>query len=155
MCVCAPCVHAKLLRSCPTLFDPMDCSPPDLSVHRILQARILEWVAISSSRGSSQPQIWNLHLLWLLHWQVGSLPLCHLGSPLNDGPPGKALATTFNLYRAFNKEGKCTGPVVPGRCCEATLSTANPWCTFSLSLGTTSELFSIQSPSQPWGINWS
>ena len=89
-------MHAKLLRLYPTLFDPMDCSPPDFSVHGILQARILEWVDISPSRGSSQPQIWNLDLLWLLRWQVGSLPLCHLGSPLNDGPPGKALATTFN-----------------------------------------------------------
>ena len=39
-----------------TLCDPMDCSPPDSSVHGILQARILEWVAISFSRGSSQPR---------------------------------------------------------------------------------------------------
>ena len=38
---------------CPTLCDPMDCSPPGFSVHGILQARILEWVAISFSRGSS------------------------------------------------------------------------------------------------------
>ena len=44
---------AKLLQSCPTLCDPMDRSPPGSSVHRISQARILEWVAISSSRGSS------------------------------------------------------------------------------------------------------
>ena len=40
----------------PTLCDPMDCSPPGSSVHGILQARILEWVAISSSRGSSWPR---------------------------------------------------------------------------------------------------
>ena len=40
--------------ACPTLCDPMDCSPPDSSVHGILQARILEWVAISFSSGSSQ-----------------------------------------------------------------------------------------------------
>ena len=39
-----------------TLCDPLDCSPPDSSVHVILQARILEWVAISSPRGSSQPR---------------------------------------------------------------------------------------------------
>ena len=39
-----------------TLCDPMDCSPPDSSVHGILQARILEWVAIPFSRGSSQPR---------------------------------------------------------------------------------------------------
>ena len=41
-------------QSCPTLCDPMDCSPPGSSVHGILQARILEWVAMPSSRGSSQ-----------------------------------------------------------------------------------------------------
>ena len=41
-------------QSCPTLCDPMDCSLPGSSVHGILQARILEWFAISSSRGSSQ-----------------------------------------------------------------------------------------------------
>ena len=40
---------AKLLQSCPTLSDPMDSSPPGSSVHRILQARILEWVAFSFS----------------------------------------------------------------------------------------------------------
>ena len=45
--------HAKTLLSCPTLWGPMNCSPPDSSVHGILQARIMEWVAISSSRGSS------------------------------------------------------------------------------------------------------
>ena len=45
---------AKLLQSCLTLFDPMDCSPPGSSVHGILQVRRLEWVAISFSRGSSQ-----------------------------------------------------------------------------------------------------
>ena len=39
-------MHAKWLQSCPTLCDPMDSSPPGFSVHRILQARILEWVAI-------------------------------------------------------------------------------------------------------------
>ena len=39
--------------------DPMDCSPPGSSVHEIFQARILEWVAISFSRGSSQPRDWT------------------------------------------------------------------------------------------------
>ena len=43
-------------QSCPTLSDPMDCSPPGTSVHGSLQARILEWVAMPSSRGSSQPR---------------------------------------------------------------------------------------------------
>ena len=43
-------------RSCPILCDPMDCSLPSSSVHGIFQARILEWVAISFSRGSSLPR---------------------------------------------------------------------------------------------------
>ena len=43
-------------QSCPTLCNPMDCSPPGSSVHGILLARILESVAISYSRGSSQPR---------------------------------------------------------------------------------------------------
>ena len=43
-------------QSCPTLCDPMDCSPPGSSLHEIFQARILKWVAISFSRGSSQPR---------------------------------------------------------------------------------------------------
>ena len=42
--------------SCLTLCDPMDCNPPGSSVHGILQARILEWVAMASSRGSSWPR---------------------------------------------------------------------------------------------------
>ena len=48
------CTPAKLFQLCPTLCNPMDCSPPSSSVCGILQARILEWVAMSSSRGSSQ-----------------------------------------------------------------------------------------------------
>ena len=43
------CAAAKSLQSCPTLCDPIDGSPPGLSVHGILQARTLEWVAISFS----------------------------------------------------------------------------------------------------------
>ena len=46
-----------LTQLCLTLCDPMDCSPPGSSVHGISPARILEWVAVSSSRGSSNPGI--------------------------------------------------------------------------------------------------
>ena len=49
-------MHAKSLQSCLTLCDPMDCGPPGSSVYGILQPRILEWVAMSSSRGSSRPR---------------------------------------------------------------------------------------------------
>ena len=48
-------VKVKIAQSCLTFYDPMDCSPSGSSVHGILQARILEWVAIPFSRGSSQP----------------------------------------------------------------------------------------------------
>ena len=119
--------YAKLLQSCPTLCNPIDGSPPGSVIPGILQARTLEWVAISfssawkrkvkvkslsrvqllatpwtaayqtppsmglftqeywsrlpfsSSRGIFLTQGLNLHLL---HWQVDSLPLCHLGSPI-------------------------------------------------------------------------
>ena len=50
------CMHAKLLQLCPPLCNPMDHSPPGSSVHRILQARILKWVAVPPSRGTSQPR---------------------------------------------------------------------------------------------------
>ena len=47
----------EVVQSCPTLCDPMDCSLPSSSVHEIFQAIELEWIAISFSRGSSQPGI--------------------------------------------------------------------------------------------------
>ena len=49
----------EVAQSCPTLWDPMNCSLSGSSVHGIFQARILEWVAISFSRGSSQPRDWT------------------------------------------------------------------------------------------------
>ena len=48
--------HHQLNGDCLTLCDPMDCNPPGPSVHGIFQARLLEWVAISFSRGSSHPR---------------------------------------------------------------------------------------------------
>ena len=54
--IIATATAATSLQSCCTLCDPMGCSLPGSSVHGIFQARILEWVAISSSRGSSQPR---------------------------------------------------------------------------------------------------
>ena len=48
--------ESEVVQSCPTLCDPVDCSPPGSSVPGILQARVLEWVSISFSRGSSHPR---------------------------------------------------------------------------------------------------
>jgi len=66
----------------------MDCSPPGFSIHAILQARILEWVAtgVFLMQGS------NLCLLRLLHWQVGSLPLVPpVEAPLEDDEESEVL----------------------------------------------------------------
>ena len=62
------CVCAQL---CLTLCDPKDCSRPGSSVHRIFQARILEWVAISCSKGSSQSRDWTF-VSWV-SWIAGRL----------------------------------------------------------------------------------
>ena len=65
---------AKLFQSCLNLCDPMDCSPPGSTIHAILQARILEWVAMPSSRGSSWPkeQSWVASFLYHLCDYQGS-----------------------------------------------------------------------------------
>ena len=66
------CMCAKSLQSCLTLCDSTDYSWPGSSVHGIFQSRILEWMAMPSSRGSSQPRD-PIHISQhLLHWQIGS-----------------------------------------------------------------------------------
>ena len=57
------CMHPKSFQSYLTLCDPMNCSPPGSSVHGILQARILEWVAMPSSSRSSWPRDWTCILV--------------------------------------------------------------------------------------------
>ena len=75
------CVRAKSLQLCLTLCDPMCRSPPGSSVRGILQARILEWVAMSSS-GDFPTQGTKLCVLCFLRWQAASFPLV---------PPGELL----------------------------------------------------------------
>ena len=86
------------LHACLTLCDPMNFSLPHSPVHGIFQARILEWVAISFSRGSFPTQGWNPHLLY---WQVGSLP---------TEPPGKPLSIKLlhlkSLHSTFRPDYK-------------------------------------------------
>ena len=72
--------RAKLLQSCPTLCDPMNCSPPDSSVHGILQARIPGWAAVPS-RGSFQPRDGTC-----VSWES-----CTAGGFLTAEPPGKPI----------------------------------------------------------------
>ena len=65
------------------LCDPVDCSLPGSSVHGILQARILEWIVVPSSWGSSRPKDQTHFLFCLMHWQMCSFHQCHLGSLRN------------------------------------------------------------------------
>ena len=73
MCACS------VTQSCPTLCDPMDCSLPGASIHGISKARILEWVVISSSRGSSQSSMGGTHISCI----------SNAGGLFTSVPPGK------------------------------------------------------------------
>ena len=79
-------------QSCLTLCNAMDCISPGSSVHGILQARIMEWVAIPFSRGSSQPRD-QTSISCLLHRQSGSLP------PAPHGRPKDLRAKTVKLSK--------------------------------------------------------
>ena len=75
------CVCAQSPQLCLTLCNPMDCSPPGSSVHGILQARILGWVAMPFSRGIFLTQGLNLHLLCFLQCRQNFYPLSYMGRP--------------------------------------------------------------------------
>ena len=72
-------VCVLVAQSCPSLCNPMDCSLPGFSVHGILQARILEWVAIPFCNGSFPSQGLNPSLL---HCRQIIYHLSHQGSPI-------------------------------------------------------------------------
>ena len=86
--------HAQLLQSCSTLCDAMEWTPPGSSIHGILQARILEWVTVLSSRGSFNPGIKPTSPVSLYCRQILSL-VSHMGS--------LAVPTTpiFNTYESL------------------------------------------------------
>ena len=88
----------KLFQSCLTLCNPVDCSPPGSFVHGIVQARILEWIAIS--RGSSPPRD-RTYVSCLLHWQVGSLPLVPPGKPMESEAQGEQSTLRNSLGLEF------------------------------------------------------
>ena len=98
-------MYIKSHQLCLTLCDPMDCSPPGSSVHGILQARILEWVAISSSRGSSWPRD-RTH---------ASCSSCIAGRFFTTEAPGKpsescsVMSDCLQLYSPWNFPGQNTG----------------------------------------------
>ena len=74
-------VCAKLLQSCLTLCDSMDCSPPGSSVHGDSPGKNTGVDCQALLPGILPTHGFNLHLLCLLHWQAGYLPLVHLGNP--------------------------------------------------------------------------
>ena len=89
MCVCLHMYIMYILfsvaQSCLTLCNPVDCGPPGSSVHGTFPARILEWVAISFSRGSSRPRDQT---------QVS----CLAGRVFTTEPPSKPYIYTINIY---------------------------------------------------------
>ena len=128
VCVCV-CMHAHTLlfkESCPTLCDPMDCSTSGSSLHGASQAKILEWIAMSSSRGSSWPSgqtciscigsgNLNLHLLQDLMQAVTSTflenykkRLCGQGQKKNQTGQkmfwrGKIMSTTIIVFPDYSE----------------------------------------------------
>ena len=87
------CIHAKQLQLCLTLCNPMDDSPPGSCVQGILQAGILDWVAILSTQGL------NPRLLCFLHCQVSSLSLAL---------PGNSRPTVREFNFSYEKSLMCT-----------------------------------------------
>ena len=90
-CITSECVCVLDAQLCPTLCDPMDCIPPGSSVDRIFQTRILEWVAISSSRGSSWPRD-QTHVSCtgrqiLYHWATWETPNFWIAHPNSQDHP--------------------------------------------------------------------
>ena len=103
------CMCAKLLQSCPTLCNPMDCSLPGSCVHGILQARIQEWVPCSPPGDLFPTQGSNPSLFRLLHWQVDSLP-----GNLGNYPLPSILMPISKSYRSARcKSDHVTTPCLP------------------------------------------
>ena len=90
-CILQTCIHAKSLQSCPSLCDPINYSPPGSSVHGILQARMLEWVAIPFSRrfyirGLLYCHLVSAHICFgLPWWPSGKESTCNAGTTGDTG----------------------------------------------------------------------
>ena len=100
----------SVAQLCLTVCSPLDCSPPRSSVHGIFQARIPEWVSISSSRGSSRfrDQICSRDQIHI------SLISCMAGGCFTDGPSGKALNSGLRpqIKRADGATSRCETCIV-------------------------------------------
>ena len=101
-----------MAKLCPTLYKPMDCNPLGSSAHGISQARILEWVAISFSKGSSQPR-------------GCTYIFCLAGGLFTTEPPGKPLSQFSHSVVSDSAT-----PWTAAR--QASLSIINPWSLLKL-----------------------
>ena len=118
------CMLAQSLQSCPTLWDPMDCSLPGLSGHGILQARILEWVAIPSLKGifptqESNPVSWGSYTSggFFTDWATGEAQDPHYYSVIAWLQQGGKLATNLQSNRNCNfHKTKCQTLNIPCVC---------------------------------------
>ena len=107
--IAAAAAAAKSLQSCPTLCDPMDCSLPGFSIHGILQARTLEWVAISFSNAwkwevkvKSLSLVWLLAIPWTAAYQAPSSMGFSRQQYWNGVPlPSPKLITIFIIFAAM------------------------------------------------------
>ena len=75
--------QSEVAQSCPTLSDPMNCSPPGSSVHGICQARVLEWGATAFSSGKAATSHLGIISLFLVETEVTCLSTCESSSGLN------------------------------------------------------------------------
>ena len=116
-------------QSCPTLCDPLDCNLPGSSVHGMLQARILEWVALSSSSGSFLTQILNpgLHIAgrFFTIWATDQVVNCHLRDFAASWPSWPVLPGL--LHKSAKKE-----LLLPGPQGLRTMTIPGPWSLFTL-----------------------
>ena len=122
-------MHAySVIKPCLTLCDPMDCSPPGSSVHGVLHARILEWVAIPFSRGPSRPRD-RTHVSWVSCLADGFFTTepqgCYVQDVMNavlsrsvvsDSATPWAVACQAPLITGFSRWKQCGGlPGPPAR----------------------------------------
>ena len=92
-------------QQCPTLCDSLDCSLSGSSVYGIFQARILEGIAISFSRGCSQPRDQTCISCISLYWQTDSLPVRHLGKKVKPLSCVRLFATPWTVATRFLVQG--------------------------------------------------
>ena len=106
--ILAPCILSEVAQSCLTLCDPMDCSLPCFSVHGIFQVRVLGWVVISFSRGSSQPtdgiRISYFRRQVLYHWATREARrTCILFCPWEHMSYHSADSNAINLFHEYSR----------------------------------------------------